>query len=62
VDELEAALRKAVAHMRAVPLSPATNGAANAAQQVLDREASHTPPPCYEGVIQMIGGAPLIMA
>src|SRR5471032_707158 len=62
VAELEDALRKAVAHMRAMPLSPVTYHAAMAAEQVLNREARHAPPPCYEGVLNLIGGPPLIMA
>jgi hypothetical protein len=62
VAELEEALRKAVAHLRAMPLSPATYHAANAAEQVLNKEARHAPPPCFEAILHMIAGAPLIMA
>lgn len=62
VAELEDALRKALAHMRAMPLSPATYHAANAAEQALTKEVRHSPPPCYEGSVQMIAGAPLIFA
>jgi len=62
VAELEDALRKAVAHMRAMPLSPATYHAANAAEQVLNKQVRQSPFPCYEGTLQILTGAPLIIA
>jgi len=62
VTELEEALRKAITHMRAMTLSPITYHAANAAEQVLNREARAAPPPCYEGALHIIASAPLIMA
>lgn len=62
IAELEEALRKAVAHLRAMPLSPATYHAANAAEEALNKKARHAPPPRYEGSVQMVAGAPLIFA
>lgn len=62
IAELEEALRKAVEHLRAMPLSPATYHAANAAEQALNKKIRHAPPPCYEGSVQMIASAPLILA
>jgi|SRR5471030_2688993 len=62
VAELEDALRKVVAHMRAMPLSPATYHAANAAEQALNKQVRLSPSPCYDGMLQMLAGAPLIIA
>lgn len=62
VTELEEALRKTIAHIRALPLSPASYHAANAAEQVLLNAFHSSPPPCYEGIAQMVVGTPLIFA